>query len=578
MSLLDNLHRWAVKLDRDASLVFAVVSTGVIFRIVYWLTYPPKWKLFAVFTPIYQVSPIRYMSDFTGYATTRLPFFDVLSAVFYLPMGPILGVRALSVFNMSITILSIPVFYLAISRLFNRRIGSSATILYSLYPKFVQLTATGFPEAASVAAISFSLFILSKVLDDRNSSLVWYGALGFTVLLSWLLYIPAVLFGIVLSLYLLVIDTEGVYRIRYWLVVIPSGTVGILYLIFGPIRQILTETTSQYLGDPALFGNPEAYGLVGKIVRYVMYTYFDFWWHRSGFDGESSILPLIHGLEAFLGPLFDIYFLGFVTITLILSSLIVLGFYSSTRHSKRYPNQLMWFATSVIIIYSIVWNLKNVGWLGTFQTRHVFPIFPIISLMFGVGLVRANSILRRRVARLRRYQPSLTGFVAKSIVVFLLLILLVNGAAQGVIRGEKYEVGRQEPVTALNGFVEDNETVAVVQNRLYRSTVLYSEGRIRPILLLESDREREKFKRFSPYGRTRVTDLSSPDLADIDYIYLKSECSALSGRPKQMFDYLTNDGAEIVYENHRQRPGFRCSKINVYVVRVYPEVSTAGTA
>jgi hypothetical protein len=144
--------------NRITILAGIVILIGTISRLIYWQTYPLKWKLHAVFNPI-EFGTINYISDFSGYAPTRLPFFDVFSAGFYIFFSPLVGVKALSIFNLVISIASLFFFYFAVSRLFNRKLGLFSTIMYSLYPKSSQLAAVGFPEASSIGFISFCFYV-----------------------------------------------------------------------------------------------------------------------------------------------------------------------------------------------------------------------------------------------------------------------------------------------------------------------------------------------------------------------------------------------------------------------------------
>jgi hypothetical protein len=546
-----------------------VILLGIFSRLFYWQTYPLKWKLHAVFNPI-EFSTVGYISDFIGYAPTRLPFFDVFSAIFYVVFSPLFGTRALSVFNLTISIVSLVFFYLAVSKLFSREVGLFSTIIYSLYPKSSQLAAVGFPEASSIGFIAISLYILSIILKEENNSILLYGTLGILVLLSWLMYIPAVVFGVIVSIYLF--STLGfedgfpstLVDLRYWLAVSPSGLVGILYLIFGPIQRVTNRTSSTYLSEPTLFINAEEYTLIGKSIRYIAYTYFDFWWHRSGFDHESSILPLYKGLNEFLGPFFEIYFIGYIIITLIISIFIIHGIYFSSKNIDEFKL----FLLSVIIVFATIWNLKNMGWRGTFQTRHVFPIFPALCIMFGIGVSQSSEYVITKINKKNWELPADIRVFMSILLIILFAILLVNGGMHGVIRGEKYEVGREDPANQLNDIISQNESVGVVQGRLYRSTILYTEGSVRPIMFVETNQKKEDFKKFSPHADVRIINFSNPELDDIDYVYIKSECNDMSGKNKQILDYALQNGGEIVYQTHKERGGFRCSNIDVYVVRL----------
>jgi hypothetical protein len=407
-------------------------------------------------------------------------------------------------------------------------------------------------------------------MKSESNSLFIYGVLGVLILLSWLIYIPAVVFGVIFSMYLFFTLRSDEYGLlstlidpRYWLVVSPSGLVGILYLIFGPIQRIRNTTSSTYLSEPTLFIEAEAYGITQKIVRYVSYTYFDFWWHRSGFDLEASILPLYKGLNQFLGPFFEVYLAGFALVTSIASIVIIYGIYLSVKNIDRFKL----FLLSTILIFAVIWNLKNIGWRGTFQTRHVFPVFPVLCIMFGFGAFNCTKFIASKIGE----DPNLpinTDSLVSTLLIMLFVVLLINGGVHGVIRGEKYEIGREDPANQLEHVVEKDDSVGIVQGRLYRSTILYTEAAVRPVMLVESDLQREEFMKFSPYADTRVTNFSNPDLNDIDYLYLKSGCGNISGKRQQVLDYAVQSGGEIVYETHKERNGFRCSSINVYIISV----------
>lgn len=545
-----------MRLNQDELRIpLLLVILGSIIRIIYWSIYPPIYKLHAVFTPL-DGSPIAYASDFQSYIAVRMPFYDILSSVFYLPFAELFGVKALSVFAVVITIVSLPVFYLVVKSLFDSQIATYSLILYALYPKFAVLAGQGFPEAASVAFVIFSLYAFVRGLPERDS--LWLGCAGVFALLAYLMFIPAVAVGLLLTVWLYIDDIE--IEPKRWQKLVPSrsfvayatppGIIGVLYLIYGPFRQA-TGTVSGSWSNMASSIFVNDYGFTERIIRYVGYIYFDFWWHFRGYDKEDGILRIISSLQDFFGELFIIYAVGWLGITVICSIAICYGLYSfAVDRSRASIVVLSW-----VLMFAVFYTSRNWGWTGVFQTRHVFPIFPAICIAFGQGVDTITEQLATKI----QIKPSISIQTIVTILLSLFfIILLINGAVEGTMVAENHQLSKSQPVAELEAITEPNETVAVATRWDYYDVVIYSESTIRPTVVAETSRQVELLKNWTVLADVQQVEPAELSSTHADYFYA-AHCGEWRPYQQQYLDGLNKSSAKVVSQSTIERGAGRCT-------------------
>lgn len=546
------------------------IGLGVLIRVAAWGILPPTWKIHAVFNPL-DMPVFDYISNFEGYKPSRMPFFDVFSAGLYIVFDNILGYKALTLFTLSISCLSLPIFYSAVRRLFTEQVALPALTLFALYPKFLFLIGRGMPEAVAAGFIAISLYGLARGLESEQ--IRWYTVAGFTALMAYMMFISAVLYGVIVAIFLYIRHIQSdknVYHLipqtSFWAFSILPGIVGVIYLIYGPLETMIRTGG---ISKVSLFIDPTAYGLLEKAGRYFSYTYFDFWWHTRGFDTEVGIIPTITSLSNFFGSLSLVYFSGWIVITGILSLIILYGLVLLIRQRK--PTGLLIF--SIVLIYVVAFNYRNMGWAGAFQTRHVFPVFPAICVCFGIGAAQVIAKYdKRSLSSILPSELPNMKLVLNVTAILLLTVLVLNGGVQALILAEKVDEGRETPVVAVDSIVDDEETVGVVRNRAYHDTLIYTNGRIRPTILYEGNNsDLGKFTtELSTYQNVNSGNISS---FDVDYIYFRVEYEYIDRLvyhidvDRQFTDDIRQEGT-VVYHQKIESGAFRTTDTEIFLIRL----------
>jgi hypothetical protein len=557
--------------DRNVAVI---VLLGTFARLAYWYIYPPVWKLYAVYN-VFELPLLAYISDFQGYSPWRMPFYDVFAAAVYLPMSEFIGYHALPVFNVIVSIISLPFLYLATKNIYNRRIALFALTLYALYPKGLVLAGIGLPEASGIGFVVFAFYYLARA-DSKN----WtdYLIAGLFAMLSTSVLVTAVLFGIVVTLFLYLRDIDSLTinglrpRTRTIAFALPSFVFGILYLLYGPIATVgqLAISTNNQVGSRSLFIDPNSLSFIEKSIRYFAYTYFDFWWHLRGFDLESSILAVINGLETFFGSFFFLYLIGWTAVTGILSFCILYGIYSIYARGNAMDLLLL----AWIGIYVFAQNMRNIGWEGVFQTRQFSIAIPAICVAFGVGMIKIAPHVSMLGGWIRTQfsMPEYRFMTEKQIsLLFLIIILLglvANGAAQGTIRSDRYEIEREAPAMVLNEIVQENESVGVLSSRPAKDTIIFTDNTIRPIIITGGESERDQLAGMNIGLDVRIAHPSEIKKTNLTYLYVRTRCQPYSDREQSFIDAALNGSSEVVYQNNIDRPNFSCDSIRTTVIRV----------
>nr|WP_192498378.1 glycosyltransferase family 39 protein [Halorussus halophilus] len=503
-----------------------------------------------------------------------MPFYDLFSALFYVPTSPFLGVRAVTVFSLIVSCVSVLVFYPAARRFFDERAALYATTLYALYPKLLVLTAKGYPEASAVGIIVISTYALGTS-RERNGAPFWSVVAGVTATFSYLLYVPAVLYGILTAAFVQLdsrirTPVEG-SRLRALsvpttttvLYVLPPFVVGVLYLVFGPLQKILTTASADSgTAVSSLFVDPDSYGVMEKVVRYVAYEYFDFWWHLRGFDKEKHVLGTVEKLQNFLGDAFWIFFGGWTGITLFLTVIICIGIGAMAK--RRKPADV--YVLGIGAVYLVALTFRNAGWVGAFQTRHVFPLFFAVTLTFGVGAARLvewgkNEPLGQRYATVTNRLNA--NKLVHLLVVLGLVALVANGGVNAYLAGQNDRVSKEAPITELTAVAASDDTVAVASLENYWWSVLYSEGEVWPVLWVNTSAAEDTAKSRTVRADIQVHETNEP-LTGTDLLYLSNPCGPLNEYQQTLADTAVERGGSIVINRSRSR-GTRCRVTAVLV-------------
>lgn len=559
--------------DTHKRLVIGVIGIGIILRLIFWGVHPPNWRLHAVFTPL-NIPIFDYVKDFQGYKPGRLPFFDVLSAFVYLPLRPLVGAKALSGLAVISSIGSLPLFYGAARRLFDRDVALYGLVLFAVHPQALVLASEGYPGIAGTAFAVASIYAVTRGTETDRVRWYLYGGIAGT--LSYLLFLPGVAFAVVTNVYVYLSNSDTT-RLRGLLPGWPStlyaivpGIVGVAYLRFGPASEFLNRAyTNEEVAN--YFFTTEAYSTAERIVRYVAYTYVDFWWHFPGFDHERHIFQLFAGIEAVIGPLFPVYLGGWTVITATLTVGILVGAVVAVRRRTLTTGYVLTW----LLIYAVLWNAKNLNWSGGFNTRHVYPFFPAVCLLFGLGVVwivqRINLGALTELSLTTRLQPIArreTRIVVLGIIAILFAILMINAAGQGVIDTQKHEVTYKEPVQQLTEVAAEDDTVAVTKRRMYDYMQIYTDGRYEPIIFA-SEAQRTHIEKRTTTADIRAIDSPEISTQGIDYLLVNNfQCRDITPREQALIDNAVVGGGEIVYDQTTTRSRFRCSEFRTVIVDV----------
>jgi cytochrome b len=560
--------------DTHKRLVIAVIGIGIILRLIFWGIHPPNWRLHAIFTPL-NTSVFEYIKDFQGYKPGRLPFFDVLSAFVYFLLHPLLGAKALSAFAVVSSVASLPLFYGATRRLFNRDVALYSLVLFAVHPQTLVLASEGYPEIASTAFAVASIYAVTRGAETDRVRWYLYGGIAGTV--SYLLFLPGVAFAIVTNMYIYLSNSDTTYLrglLPGWpstLYAVVPGVVGVAYLQFGPASEFLNRAYTNEEVANYIF-TTEAYSTAERTVRYVAYTYVDFWWHFPGFDHERHILQLFDGIEAVIGSLFPLYLGGWIVITATLTAGILVGTIVAVRRQTLTTEYVLTW----LLVYAAIWNAKNLNWSGGFNTRHVYPFFPAACILFGLGVVwigrRVDIGSLTKFTVPNRLQPitrieTRTLFLAVFAILFA--VLVVNATGQGVIDTQRHQITHQDPVQQLTNVAEKGDTVAVTNRRLYDYMLIYTAGDYRPVILTENDERKRAIEIRTSIADVRVGDPNAIKSSDIDYLLVNNfACRNIKSEEQALIDSAVSTGGKIAYDKTITRKQFRCSEYRTVIVQL----------
>lgn len=507
---------------------------------------------------------LQYLGNFQGYKAIRSPFYDLFSAIFYLPTAPFLGVRATTIFSLLVGCVSVPALFILVNRSYGEYPAILSTLLYAFYPKLLVLTGQGYPEAVSTGIVILTVLSMTKASGKLHGTVTG----GILATLAYLIYIPAVVFGVWTGVYLVswrvrqiilsgrIIQREFRDVLKFG--VIPIAT-GFLYLLFGPVTRVIANSSGQG-GNAAkpLFIHPESYGLGEKVIRYLLYNYFDFWWHLRGFDKEFHVLRAIDKVQSFLGPGSDVFLLGWVGLTTILSILILIGTWKMiTRRGHNDQFYLGW-----ITVYVIVDTFMNLGWVGAFQFRHIFPVFPAICVAFGIG---GSVVMNGRLGQMFSRHTPLNNFkfrnkrldIFQITVILLLLSLVAVGFVNGYFAAENNRHSMKEPTDRMLNEIDPSDTVVVTNDANYQWTVLYSEGQVWPLIWVGTNEQLKSAKSRTVIADIRIVEPENLPNREIDYIYMLQPCGDLSAHQLKIRQTILDRGGREIFRLSEER-GSKC--------------------
>lgn len=546
-------------------LLSIIVFFGVSLRIVFWATLFPIWKHFGTFL-IFKLPLLQYLGDFQGYKPSRSPFYDLFSAVLYLPTNSILGIRAVTIFSLLVSVLAVPAMFIVARRLFNHEVAVFATIFYALYPKLLVLTGRGFPEAAATGIVVLSLLALT----DSSGAIRGTVSAGVSVTFAYLTYIPAVLFGIYTGLFFIgrpllpnnlpPVNIGKKAKNTVAFITIPFAT-GLLYLFFGPVRKLISEASGNFgSATQSLFTDPSAYSTTEKVIRYIGYHFFDFWWHMRGFDKERHIITTTQKIGEFFGDWSTMFFFGWGVVSVALSIPIIIGF-SSMLRSRTEPSI---YVAGIIILYVIVDTYRNMGWQGGFQFRHILMVFPFLCLCFGVG---ASQIQKYAISGEEKLSMSLkinqlpfetvqSILQLLSIIAFAVLVTVAFVNIQ--YTSQNNQLSMIEPTQKLTDEVDSETQIAVTTKGNYFRTFLYSRGNIVPTIWVENESQMETVVSHTVIADIRVVSPVTASNVSEDYLFITEQCGTFSKRQHQLIDATINTGGSQVF-NKTITPKNRCN-------------------
>jgi hypothetical protein len=548
MGMVYGFYSRTVRAVRESPVVTTVVLLAVSVRVVFWGTYLPIWKNHAAFN-VLRGDVLTYLSDFVGYVPGRLPFYDVLVAAFYILSNDVLGIRSLSFATLVLSVLSVPLFFAAVTWFFDRRVALFSTVFYGFYPKFVVFTAIGMPDAAAVSLLVVALYAIAR--GERTDRVVWFSVAGVFALLAWLMQISAVLAAMLFTTYVYSWGIKGyddrilnlVPNVKTVAVSAPSFVVGVLFLLFGPtFGEIRALTGRNYLFTT------QAYSLAERAIRYIAHVHIDFWWHLQGWDSAGGLWLFVDLFRDLFGWFFPLYAAGWLLVTLTLTAIVVVGVATLAPNwrSRRSLLVLAWIA-----VYAVLFNVRNFGWSGSFRTYHVFALVPAVAIAFGLGAVAvARSLEGRRLTERLPARDDPDGDLAGTLLTVALIILmvgfLVNAGVHGSIRTQNEQTFKIQPITALSEERSAGQTVAVFdQSRDFFNVVMYTEGKIYSTTITTEER-----KSIVETHHNRPLLVVTPEeftTTDIDYVVVLTPCTDIAEWKQTYLDVVLEEGGEVVY-------------------------------
>ena len=481
-----------------------------------------------------------------------MPFFDIASAALFVPFEGLLGINALTLFSLLISCVGLVGFNLGSRRLFSDRVALFATIMFAFYPKLVVISARGMPEAAAVGLLGLMIASIGKGTDTDSTRQYVYA--GIWAVSAYLMYMPAVLAGIVTTSYLYLRKVQKCTRPIRSLVpdlqivsfAMPSFVIGISYLWYGPIATALSATSGSTIG----FGTRElfvgSYGPIERVLRYVGYSIIDFWWHQRGWDAEIHIFNRISMVADFLDPVFFPAAIIWIGTALLLTGLTVTGIGLLLQRRSLVGYWIVIWVGVFVILY----NIKNIGWTGAFMTRQV-AMLPAICFCFGVGaafVTEKSDILKNYFPEYRRSINISKQSLIAVLIGGMLLGLLTVGGIHSSFTAEDAAATENE-VKNLQKTVGSDADIAVIGSYTYYRTVLYSHGDLRPTIILDPDSKNDILY-FTEAADTRFVDAGSAKGIKQDYVFIVQKCEDFTDREKSFIEVM-----EVVYEHHNQSTG-----------------------
>jgi hypothetical protein len=413
-------------------------------------------------------------------------------------------------------------------------------------------------EAATVGFIVFTLFAVAQAVNTKRTR--WYLLAGVFAALANATYLSTVVFvvGLSAALYLKSFDWPPSLSVgkllpdrHWWAFSSLPGIFGLFYLRYGPLLNDLPDNYSA-----PLFANE--YTLLGKIARYPAYTFFDFWWHTRGFDNESGIIRIIANVKGLFGSLFPVYFIMWSLITVTLTTFIVFGLIRLSRQ-RGIVSRFMFFWA---VLYIIVKLVENGGFTGTYQTRHLIPVFPAFVVAFGVGVTglikqTEKQRLNAHIGFAADIETRLhSGIQLRTVLTLILIVglvgLCVNATANGALRPD-HKVEHTTAI-ALESQVNEDDIVATTDYTGYAEIMVYTHGRIIPRVLQDPGGDLGAYERPGPLRGVVFTTPETLVNTSIDYFVVQTTCHEFNQRSRSYLSAAERIG-ETTYNKTFRDPG-----------------------
>lgn len=510
--------------------VIMVFLTAFIIRIAFWLILPPTWKMHAA---VYSLdkSFLEYCGDFIGYKAGRPPFIDFVMGRTYLITKSFLGTKGLTLFPTALSIISLPFGYEFVRKVFDEKVAFYSLIFLAFYPKLVYIAARGLPEASSLALVIISLYFLKRGSEDGN---IYFLVSGMLASLAYLFYLPTILFIGVTSLFLIFRNRRKIIdglKQSFYFFILPALAF-CLHWLKGPFKEVLFENASAGGIRESIFIKPEAYSILEKAGRYVLYSFFDFWWHYRGFDHEGPILKRYDLLESAI-PLFNVAAVVWFAGGIVLTIAVIYSF--KELRDKELDADWFLFVASTFVLYWVWWWYKAIFRHGL-QTRHIFPQIAFMAVLFGVGVVK-----------IKEYSPKLKK-IYPLLCYLSLFVLVLTALGHGFMYNRLFSTAYNEPME----FLEEKEgKIAVLSGHDYRRVKSVSPNSDITFILRNASQERESMMELINYLEIDEPNVERLRENNFQYVLISDFFVGRSDFSKDLTESLESDGMIIYNRSYK---------------------------
>jgi hypothetical protein len=115
-----------------------------------------------------------------------------------------------------------------------------------------------------------------------------------------------------------------------------------------------------------------------------------------------------------------------------------------------------------------------------------------------------------------------------------------------------------EPVDELTAVTDQGDVVAATTKKNYHWTVLFSEGSVKPIVLVKDQEQSGSVESRTVAADIRVVPSSNISSVDADYLFITDQCGGFSDRQNRFADRALTAGGTEIY-NRTLKRGSRCT-------------------